>query len=162
MSKYAIYNYKFEISSFGLTCFVKPRLASTYLCSFCSQVSKGERKWGTWKRRLLDVPHQNVHKTFRFGRLSVFLNWTKYERPFMNVFRRYIFGPCVYRAKQFKMATSKTWTRILDPNPEKLGPWKPWPGKTLAQNNLDPEKSADSQKLGSYKTWSKYRIKMYV
>ena len=28
----------------------------------------------------------------------------------------------VYSLKQFKMATSKTWTRTLDPNPEKLGP----------------------------------------
>ena len=59
-------------------------------------MSKGEKKWGTWKRRLLDVPHRNVHKTFRLGRLSVFPNWTKYERPFMNVFCTYIFGPCVY------------------------------------------------------------------
>ena len=30
------------------------------------------------------------------GRLSVFPIWTKYERPFMNVFCTYIFGPCVY------------------------------------------------------------------
>ena len=95
LSKYAIYR-KFQISSFGLTCFAKPRLASTYLCSFCSQVSKGEKNWGTWKRRLLDVPHRNVHKTFRLGRLSVFPNWTKYERPFVNVFCTYIFGSCVY------------------------------------------------------------------
>ena len=24
------------------------------------------------------------------------------------------------------MATSKTWTRTLDPDPEKSGPWKTW------------------------------------
>ena len=42
--KYAIYNWKFQISSFGLTRFAKPRLASIYLCSFCSQVSEGEKK----------------------------------------------------------------------------------------------------------------------
>ena len=34
------------------------------------------------------------------GRLSVFSNWTKYERPFMNVFCTYIFGLCVYWVKQ--------------------------------------------------------------
>ena len=33
------------------------------------------------------------------------------------------------------MATSKTWTRTLDPGPEKPGPRKTW---TL--ENLDPEK----------------------
>ena len=34
-----------------------------------------------------------------------------------------------------KRATSKTWTWTLDPDPEKLGPWKTWTLK-----NLDPEK----------------------
>ena len=33
------------------------------------------------------------------------------------------------------MATSKTWTRTLDPDPE-----KPGPRKTLTLKNLDPEK----------------------
>ena len=32
-------------------------------------------------------------------------------------------------------ATSKTWTRILDPDPKKRGP-----GKTWTLKNLDPEK----------------------
>ena len=40
-------------------------------------------------------------------------------------------------------ATSKTWTRTLDPDPEKSGP-----RKTLAQNNLDPEEP------GPWKTWT--------
>ena len=42
-----------------------------------------------------------------------------------------------------KLATSKTWTRILGPDPEKPGPWKTW-----AQKNLDPEKT------GPTKTWT--------
>ena len=33
------------------------------------------------------------------------------------------------------LATSKTWTRTLDPDSEKPGPWKKW-----TQKNLDPEK----------------------
>ena len=33
------------------------------------------------------------------------------------------------------MATSKTWTQTLDPDPEKPGPWKTWTLK-----NLDYEK----------------------
>ena len=40
-------------------------------------------------------------------------------------------------------ATSKTWTRILDPDLEKPGPRKTWTLK-----NLDPEK------LGPWKTWT--------
>ena len=32
-------------------------------------------------------------------------------------------------------ASSKTWTRTLDPDPEKTGPRKTW-----SQKNLDPEK----------------------
>ena len=65
-------------------------------------------------------------------------------------------------------ATSKTWTRTLDPGP---GPWtlnpgpglwtrtldadleKPRPWKTWTLKNLDPEKP------GPWKTWNKYRIK---
>ena len=57
LSKYAIYR-KFQISSFGLTCFAKPRLASTYLCSFCSQVSEGEKNEGREK---------DVFKTYLIG-----------------------------------------------------------------------------------------------
>ena len=45
-------------------------------------------------------------------------------------------------------ASSKTWTRTLDPDPEKTGPWKTW-----SQKNLDPEK------YESWKTWNKYGIK---
>ena len=35
----------------------------------------------------------------------------------------------------YMLATSKTWTRTLDPDPEKPGPLKTW-----TQKNLDPEK----------------------
>ena len=49
-------------------------------------------------------------------------------------------------------ATSKTWTRTLDPDPKKTGAWKAWTLK-----NLDPEK------YESWKTSNKYGIKnMYV
>ena len=37
--------------------------------------------------------------------------------------------------KLFVSTTSKTWTRTLDPDPEKPGPRKTWNLK-----NLDPEK----------------------
>ena len=44
------------------------------------------------------------------------------------------------------LATSKTWTRTLDPDPEEPGPRKnldpekPGPGKTWTLKSLDPEK----------------------
>ena len=45
--------------------------------------------------------------------------------------------------KSFRKATSKTWTRTLDLDSEKPGPWK-----TLTQKNLDPEKP------GPWKIWT--------
>ena len=53
--------------------------------------------------------------------------------------------------KLFISTTSKTWTRTLDPDPEKPGPRKTWilknldvekpgPRKTWTLKNLDPEK----------------------
>ena len=44
LGKYAIYDRKLRISSFGLTFFDNSRLAGTYICSFCPQVSEGEKK----------------------------------------------------------------------------------------------------------------------
>ena len=41
------------------------------------------------------------------------------------------------------MTTSKIWTRTLDLDPEKSGPWKTW-----IQKNLDPEKP------GPWKIWT--------
>ena len=46
------------------------------------------------------------------------------------------------------MATSKSWPRILEPDPEKPGPWKSWTLK-----HLDPEK-AGPEKAGPWKTWT--------
>ena len=41
------------------------------------------------------------------------------------------------------MATSKSWPRILEPDPEKPGPWKSWTLKHL-----------DSEKAGPWKSWT--------
>ena len=81
------------------------------------------------------------------------------------------------------MATYKTWTPILDPDPEKprprkswslknLDPDKPGPRKTWIQKNLNPKKLGPWKTWtlknmvpeipGSWKTWNKYRIKKYV
>ena len=43
--------------------------------------------------------------------------------------------PCVINTYSIREATSKTWTRTLDPDPEKPGPLKNWTLK-----NLDPKK----------------------
>ena len=79
LSKYAIYR-KFQISSFGLTCFAKPRLASTYLCSFCSQVSEGEKNEGREK---------DVFKTYLIGTFIRRSDWDVFPcfqiEPNMNV-----------------------------------------------------------------------------
>ena len=40
LDKYAIYDRKLRISSFGLTCFVNSRLTGTWVCSFCSHFSQ--------------------------------------------------------------------------------------------------------------------------
>ena len=56
----------------------------------------------------------------------------------------YYFITRIKDAKEYSCtATSKTWIRTLDPDPEKPAPWK----------NLDPEKHE------SWKTWNKYGIK---
>ena len=44
LGKYAIYDRKFRISSFGLTCFASSRLTGTCISGFCSQVSEREKK----------------------------------------------------------------------------------------------------------------------
>ena len=44
-------------------------------------------------------------------------------------------------------ATSKTWTRSLDSDPEKRGPRKNWTRKSLDPENLN------SEKRGPRKTW---------
>ena len=49
--------------------------------------------------------------------------------------------------KTCKLATSKTWTRTLDLDPE-----KPRPRKTWTLKNLDPE-NLGSEKPGPRKTW---------
>ena len=65
-------------------------------------------------------------------------------------------------------AAAKTWTRTLDPGPE-----KPLTSKNLdAKNNLGTEKLApwktrtlkylDPEKRESWQTWDKFGIKKYV
>ena len=44
LGKYAIYDRKFRISSFGLTYFASSRLTGTCISGFCSQVSEREKK----------------------------------------------------------------------------------------------------------------------
>ena len=116
LAKYAIHDGQLQISSFGLTCFASSRRTGTCICSFWFQFSRVSKlhtlakvasyiykqisKWARKKMRYakktsLKHPQPDVHKTFRFGSLSVFTNWTKFEGPFTNVFCTYILGPCV-------------------------------------------------------------------
>ena len=66
-------------------------------------------------------------------------------------------------------ATSKTWTRTLDPDPEKPGPRKTWtlknldsekpgPWKTWTLKNLDPEKTQSIIKTKSRFLITKYSV----
>ena len=88
LSKYAIYR-KFQISSFGLTCFAKPRLA--YLCSFCSQVSEGEKNEGcekdVFKTYLIGTfirrSDWDVFPCFQFEPNMNVLFWTSFVRTFL-------------------------------------------------------------------------------
>ena len=77
LSKYAIYR-KFQISSFGLTCFAKPRLA--YLCSFCS-------KWVREKKN--EGREKDVFKTYLIGTFIRRSDWDVFPcfqfEPNMNV-----------------------------------------------------------------------------
>ena len=49
-------------------------------------------------------------------------------------------APWVDFLKHFFTATSKTWTRTLDPDPEKPRQWKNWTLKNLDSKALDSEK----------------------
>ena len=88
LSKYAIYR-KFQISSSGLTCFAKPRLA--YLCSFCSQVSEGEKNEGrekdVFKTYLIGTfirrSDWDVFPCFQFEPNMNVLLWTSFVRTFL-------------------------------------------------------------------------------
>ena len=77
MSNYAIY-WKFQIISFGLTCFTKPRLP--YLCNVCSQVSAGEKNEGREK---------DLFKTYLIGTFIRRSDWDVFPcfqfEPNMNV-----------------------------------------------------------------------------
>ena len=87
LSKYAIYR-KFQISSFGLTCFAKPRLA--YLCSFCS-------KWVREKKN--EGREKDVFKTYVIG--------TFIRRSDWDVF------PCFQFEPDMKQAREWTWSIFL-------------------------------------------------
>ena len=58
LDKYAIYDRKLRISSFGLTFFDSSRLAGTYICSFYPQVSEGEKN---------DGRENDIFKTYLIG-----------------------------------------------------------------------------------------------
>ena len=47
---------------------------------------------------------------------------------------------CDFHVDAKQRATSKTWTRTLDPDPEKPEPLKTWTLKTWTQKNLNSKK----------------------
>ena len=62
----------------------------------------------------------------------------------LNLTKDIFFGNLQKKLNCFRIilltATSKTWTRTLDPDPGKPGLRKTWTLKNLDQKNLDPEK----------------------
>ena len=57
------------------------------------------------------------------------------------------------------MATSKSWSQTLEPDPVKPGPWKSSTLKNLDSEKAGPWKSStlknlDSEKAGPWKSWT--------
>ena len=86
LGKHAIYDRKFQVSSFGLTCFAKPRLTSTYLCSFCSQVSE-RRENDVFKTYLMGMFRRrsdwDVFPCFQIELNKNVLLWMSFEHTFL-------------------------------------------------------------------------------
>ena len=105
---------------------------------FCSPFTNIKNQW-YWKNSLLTHIYKRKHA---FREFLSFILKTSFIKKCATVTKHN------QKINKEIWATSKTWTRTLDPDPEKPGPEKPGPRKTWTLKNLDPEKS------GPWKTWT--------